>query len=520
MRRAVRELKMHLLLRRKIPLIIFQLILICVFASSCDASTTSSPQPIQVSTSTSSILNATPEKQSPTEIIATSLVTSSLDTPTEPTSTQTPEAGVSDTGPWLSYFSDDRNLVITDLDSNGVIPLSIPLSPVEFPVSGSIGEGLLAVLTEERLSSEGVLPNVSLVIYRLPSLTLVETIPLLNNLGLLEDKELAGEAYQSVREPPQWSPNGRYLAFVGAIENPSGDLYVYDARTGGVKHLTYGKNHVGRLWWSPDSKWIVHEEVLGFHGWNVESIWAAKFDGSEVRWLFSPQMRNGQVIIGWTSPHSFVSFDRNIGWGECHIRHVDITESHAAILFAGCAREESSTLDPSTGAVAFAPYLFNAYVSEEELQEMEWPKHGVYLVSPASTTPNIVVPDANSFYWDSTYEEFVTDLACSDDPTGFQAFKSNGSLHCQRGPRTYPSPDGSYIVTFDPMLVLYDELGNELSMQEDIAGGIISWLPDSRGFLLQSSDGLMYISVPELEAKPLHNGPNLHRKQFIWIFSD
>ena len=442
----------------------------------------------------------------------TALTPNTIDETSTPTSTLTSTVFLSESGPWLSYVIDGHNLVITDLDEKVPVPISLP--QIDFTVSGSTVGGLLAAL------SKGEYPQLSVIIYKLPSLTIVDSISLLTYSGLDHEDEQIGQTYESVRMSPQWSPNGRYLAFVGAIDGPSGDIYVYDSKTRTIRRLTSGTNQVGKMWWSPDSQWIVHEEISGFHGWVVESIWAAKYDGSEVRWLFSPQMKDGQVILGWTSSHSFVSFDRNIGWGECHIRHVDIDESLVGIMFKGCAREDSSTLDPSTGVVVFSPYLFDAYVSDEEMQEMEWPEHGVYLVSSRSTTPRLIVPFANFYYWDSVSKLFVTDLACEDNISGFQAFRSDESLECYQGAQHFPSPDNMYSIAFDPTLMLYDDLGNELISELTIEDGLIKWLPDSSGFLLQSFGELLYISVPDLSIKILQNGPDLYRNMFTWIFLD
>ncbi len=113
--------------------------------------------------------------------------------------------------------------------------------------------------------------------------------------GLTENQE--SEAAGAVgRAKPIWSPNGRYIAYVAVIDGPSDDLYIYDTEGGRRRRLSSGTNH---LWlepgWSPDGKWVVHEEWFNFYHpdegvWlDTETyvVWAASLDGSQMNRLFN-----------------------------------------------------------------------------------------------------------------------------------------------------------------------------------------------------------------------------------------
>ncbi len=93
----------------------------------------------------------------------------------------------------------------------------------------------------------------SLLRYHLPIVSSTE-----DSEGPLDPLHVA--IYTIARNTPQWSPNGRYLAFVGAIESPSSDLYIYDRKNRVTHRLSDGPNHAFMPIWAPDSIGILHLE--------------------------------------------------------------------------------------------------------------------------------------------------------------------------------------------------------------------------------------------------------------------
>jgi hypothetical protein len=54
------------------------------------------------------------------------------------------------------------------------------------------------------------------------------------------------------------SPDGSMLAFIGAQQDTSADVYTYIPQSGLINHLTSGPNQAYAPSWSPDGKYIVH----------------------------------------------------------------------------------------------------------------------------------------------------------------------------------------------------------------------------------------------------------------------
>ncbi len=82
-----------------------------------------------------------------------------------------------------------------------------------------------------------------------------------------------------------WSPDGKKLAFIGALDEPKADVYVYEMDTGKIQRVSHddGKNTTPT--WSPDGKSIL------YYGEN--GLYVAAADGSRSKLL------NRIELLGW-----------------------------------------------------------------------------------------------------------------------------------------------------------------------------------------------------------------------------
>ena len=77
-----------------------------------------------------------------------------------------------------------------------------------------------------------------------------------------------------------WSPDGSQLAFIGAVNGPTSDLYVYDLAEDQVRQLTDGLAHAANPIWSPDGKHIFHQGIIFSFGSGVaKSDWGVVCTG-------------------------------------------------------------------------------------------------------------------------------------------------------------------------------------------------------------------------------------------------
>jgi hypothetical protein len=147
-----------------------------------------------------------------------------------------------------------------------------------------------------------------------------------------------------------WSPDGRYLAFVGAIDGPSTDLYVFDSNSPKVVRLSFGPSYTISALWSPDSRYIVHQAVDDFGiarsgGVDVSSLWASSLDGSEPRLLLEGPGRP----LGWvSSTYLLAVLSPSMGCGEYDLVLVDVPHAQYTTIWRGGIWVEDLSADVFT----------------------------------------------------------------------------------------------------------------------------------------------------------------------------
>jgi len=321
----------------------------------------------------------------------------------------------------------------------------------------------------------------------------VRTLPLFNAdfpAGVEEEKEQeAVDAIEAAR--PQWSPDGRYLAYAAVLDGPSSDLYVYDVVSDESTRLSFGSNQLFLIpGWSPDGEWIVHEEWLdvytedGFYD-QRETIraWAASLDGELVELFdpFDPVTGGNHAYPGWIGAHDLVVYDYLYDMGFRAIR-VDVSTGRTSPFLPqfGMADEQglfySLDVDPASGLAAFGAY-------PQQMEDSPNLEPGLYLQAVGEEPIRALDEDALRPEWLETLGMFYvqsTSSAYLVDPDGT-------FLPLEENPYGYPlpSPDGRWLLVYGQSGVqLYDVTDGALVFwisEED--GEWAMWEPGSGGFI-------------------------------------
>jgi|YNPNPStandDraft_1061719.scaffolds.fasta_scaffold06861_5 WD40 repeat protein len=175
------------------------------------------------------------------------------------------------------------------------------------------------------------------------------------------------EATRAITDVPSlaWSPDGTRLAFVGVMDGPSADLYLYSLDDGSITRLTDGPSQGYQPMWSPDGRYILHTGVEGFGtgaGYSMAGVWAAQADGSEVLPLYTPNS-GGEEFVGWVTNTTFLVHSWQADCGPQALRTFDIETGRSQVLWEGCfemaySPESSTALIVISSSLAdFAPDL-------------------------------------------------------------------------------------------------------------------------------------------------------------------
>ena len=115
--------------------------------------------------------------------------------------------------------------------------------------------------------------------------------------------DFGNSALQAVRDEHNyaWSPDGTRLAFVGLMDGPSAEIYIYDTVTEQIKRVS--TDDAQNYWpsWSPDGETLLYlgTDFFGVGaGFDTTGFWSARGDGTNVTKLYIPG-GGSEEIAGW-----------------------------------------------------------------------------------------------------------------------------------------------------------------------------------------------------------------------------
>lgn len=298
----------------------------------------------------------------------------------------------------------------------------------------------------------------------------------------------------------KWSPDGRYLAFIAAIDGPSSDVYSYDRTTGQINRLTDGPNQAAQLFWSPDSQWIVHEEVASFGtgaGWDVRAVWAAAPDGNTTRKVYDAGPSGDEVFVEWVSSDALLVYSWTVvGWQ--NVRLVSL------------ATGEAQRIGPDfpIQTLAYDPVSqMQLYYGDDYFLQQQGLSGGLYLVTPdAGGQPRFVAAGD----WYATRWLPHSRLFFAAGNAGAISVTRDGVATRYETERAIPieSPDGAWLLAWrnadiinSTGLRLYTPDGTLVRTITEDTVLFATWSPDSTGAFYVSAGALRYMRLPDGEPR-------------------
>lgn len=268
-----------------------------------------------------------------------------------------------------------------------------------------------------------------------------------------------------------WSPDGRYLAFAGAIDGPSSDLYLYDTTNHQITRLTDGPEQIMDIRWSPDGQWVWHDTIsIGFCEGCYGHKYAAAVDGSTIYTIPGDE---GDRFIAWLGSQQYLETSGANGIGDFGLGLVDLAKKKGTLYWAGS---------------------YHTFVLDQEHQQL-------LIDGSPDRSP---IPKQPGIYQVNIMTGKFTRIPPAQQKGGlFSWLAQAGHVPCgQLGGRiVYPCSDQTLFMAFSPNgawwvkpnLDLYNQRGDlQQRATTKLTANQLIWRPDGNGFYFLANGDLYY----------------------------
>jgi hypothetical protein len=413
--------------------------------------------------------------------------------------TNTPSVPLSASGPWLTYLSASKGgfeVIAANADGSARTVVGA-MADVFVPLFGRPSTCSPCWFSIQNGRDE------TLTLFELPAGKAQKGFALLSNKDLTADQRRLYATILNQAEPASqvWSPDGRYLAFIGAMDGAFTDLYVFDTQSSSINRLTEKTGQTYYPAWSPDGKWILIQEIDTSNqtgSFTVQSVYAISPDGSSFRTLYHPSSLKEQ-IFGWMQPDTFIVASRRAS-GLTEARRFNIEQrEHARLQYSGLM--ELSAYSPDSSTLAFT------VVSKDK--DVPSLPSGLYWTSPSTGPVSVAKGKYQRLEWSAGAGRFFAASAAA-----VLSYKPGDKVIQFSNEENLPkaSPDGKWLAFFStesgrtPGLRIYTPDGKQ--NREVTQQGVqeVLWKPDSSGLYFVADGTLNYLPISSGELQPLGSG--------------
>jgi hypothetical protein len=183
-----------------------------------------------------------------------------------------------------------------------------------------------------------------------------------------------------------WAPGGRYLAFVGAMDGPTSDLYLYDTESGNIRRLTDGEAQAVFPTWAWDGEYILlygvswrgpfGGAILGHD--HLDEVVAVHVS-SGLGTLLPVPKSVAFNFVGWQGASHYITYDSDEACHAKNLRSVDVVTGEATPIM------EASFYPAIAYSDQYEAFLFASEASAAGCPDS--PGEGTFLLSEGQTTP-------------------------------------------------------------------------------------------------------------------------------------
>ncbi len=284
-----------------------------------------------------------------------------------------------------------------------------------------------------------------------------------------------------------WSPDGKYLAFTGAMDGQSSDLYVYSTVDGRITRLTSGPSQAIDPLWSPDGRYIVSFGAItlnaglgGSSGPTLDSVWAVRPDGSDLHQVDTGS-QSAPRILGWLDNQRYLQYYSELGLGIHDLELINIYNTQKSRITDTFSQ---AAYNPSSGSLL----VTISDCQNPTLCHSDRPP-GDYLFSlRRSTDPQTI--DLGITYWEEVLSSPENGLIFISTGAGVKAVDPQGKVTSLDYPDPFRpsqpciSPDGEqWMIRADNGFWIETLQGQPSKYNEPEVGAECLWAPDGSYFL-------------------------------------
>jgi len=435
-----------------------------------------------------------------------------------------PDAPLSSTGPW-AFVAGEFSIRALNPDGSGITSIYDPFSAwgnvQRMILSPAPQGGNIALL---KIENTFELSNPELFIFHLPEGTVnsITTMmpPDFDPDAYSGDERVAVEqvwAAVGVHNNLVWSSDGSKLAFHGAFEGPSADVYVYSLDDGSFTRLTDGPSQSVDLVWSPNDEYLLHGAASTLYygysglGYGMQNVWAAPIDDRDVLKVFDSGLEGFEQWIAWYDNTTYLGDSFEMMEGNFNLREINILTGDQETLIAG-SYEQRAFSPTSRKTLLCIP----TFVADQSTIGTAFDV-GVYLfdntTEEALPLPEIDADEVNQIQWDDAAHLFF--VVVND---GLFTVDTNGNVfQRQAPPNIWNDPivvDGEGLrwalnSSYDGVLAVGDSYGNYTVLDVEDAHHPM-WSPDGETLLFiatwEGGPSLLAANAPDFEPLLVEKG--------------
>jgi hypothetical protein len=326
------------------------------------------------------------------------------------------------------------------------------------------------------------------------------------------------DSFLSGFDSHKWSPNGRYLAFAGAVDGPSSDIYVLDIVDQSVIRVTDGPGNIQWIIWSPDGNRILHSSTNVFcqPPATCDQYFVVTKDGHSAAPIpNTPTVPDGMFFgIGWLTPSQYVFSGVN-NVPQPPLGYFDLDRQRTFQVFP----------EYTTGFGGEIDYLSHTLMAMDYDRGVLW--YDATMGEKRILNLGLCDPDEGNCYGRYGRMDFgeYRYFASTDYDTALINAKGAGTPLGESVKNIWCSPDGQWMVsehTESVSFSLFDsqlQKIREISLSGDFFYSLL-WRPDSKGFFVHMDGNLFYFDLSKNTLENADTGLddwNIESYPLIWV---